>query len=166
MHRIAFVVASTWLVMGSVSLGQGVRGNESRVQGGGAERAKMLKMEQWNNDTKLYIDGGYRPKKNYIPDGSADPSYLVVNGIASFDHHRFTVKEIIDDKTTLLQLEKKSFLLVDYPNKKLKVDEIVRLVPAVQVVESQEHEGKALVTMKLSTMRKLLEYQKSVNKKK
>jgi hypothetical protein len=166
MRQIAFVMAFTWLVTGSFAVAQNNWASDSRVGGGGAERTKMLQMEQWNDDTKLYIDGGYKPKKNHIPTGQANPSYLIVNGIASFDHHRFTVKEIVDDKTTLLKLKDAEFLLVDYSNRKLKVDEIVRLVPAVQVVQPQEYDGKPLVTLKLSTARKLADYIKSQQKKK
>jgi hypothetical protein len=158
--RLAVVFSVlTWLVLSSVSIAQGVYSGESRVGGGGVERYKI---ETWKSDTKLSKSNLTKAQLNQIPEGKAHPAYLVVDGVAQFGHHRFEVIELIDDKNTLLLLEKERFILTDYENKKLSVGEMVRLLPAVQVVESQKHRDLLLPTLKLSTMRELADYQKKV----
>ena len=160
--RLAVVfTVLTWLVLSSVSMVQTGYSQESRVMGGGAARYKL---ETWKSDTKLYKNSLTKAQLNQIPEGNAHPSYLVVDGIAQFGHHRFEVIELIDDKNTLLLLEKERFILTDYENRKLSVGEMVRLIPAVQVVESQKHRDLLLPTLKLSTMREYAAYRKKVEK--
>jgi hypothetical protein len=158
--RLAVVfTVLTWLVLSSVSIAQNNYAEQSRVMGGGAARHKL---ETWKSDTKLSKSNLTKSQLNQIPEGTAHPAYLVVNGIAQFGNHRFEVIELIDDKNTLLLLEKERFILTDYENKKLSVGEMVRLLPAVQVVESQKHRDFLLPTLKLSTMREYAAYRKKV----
>lgn len=149
----------TWMVSASVCVGQTNYAEGSRVTGGGFNKYRY---ETWISDTKLSKSNLTKAQLNQIPEGKAHPAYLVVNGIAEFGHHRFEVIELIDNKNTLLLLDKERFILTDYENKKLSIGEMVRLLPAVQVVESQKHKDLLLPTLKLSTMRELADYQKKV----
>lgn len=166
MYRIAFVVASTWLVMGAVSMGQETWADQSRVKGGNVVAAKMRALKEWNSDTKLYIDKTYKVNKKDYPTSRGEPKHTFVDGIDMMGQIRFEVVEFIDETTTLLKFKDGKCLLVEYENKKLKPKEIVRLVPAVQVIESVKYEGDPLPTLRLSTLKAYKKYVDDYNKNK
>lgn len=132
------------------------------MSGGGLSNAQ--RMQQWNEDTKLYTDKSYLPKKNQLVTGKSNPDHLSIGSIGEIGHHRFRVNGIIDEETTLLQIENKNYILVEYKNHKLKVGEFVRLVPAVKSIEKQKHEEKELPTFKLTTSKAYFDYMKRIEK--
>jgi len=166
MRLVAMFVALTWSVVGSVSMGQEVQADQSRVKGGNVVAAKMRALEEWNSDTKLYIDKTYKVNKKDYPATKGEPKHTFINGIDMMGQIRFEVVKLIDETTTLLKFKDGQCLLVEYENKKLNPKEIVRLVPAVQVIESIEHEGKPLPALRLTTLKAYKKYVDDYNKEK
>lgn len=159
MRLAALFCALPWLVLSSISVAQTNYANESHVSGRGAERART---EAWISDKKLYKGSLTKTQLNQVPGPGSFLSLPAVNGFVETITHRFEVIQLVDDETTLLMLDKKRYLLTDYKNRKLEVGEKVRLVPAVQVLESEKFQDDLLPALKLATAKELADYRKKL----
>ena len=158
--RIAVVFSVlTWLVLSSVSIAQNNYAEQSRVMGGGVARSKA---EAWASDKKLHKGSLSKAQLNQIPEGGSQLVLPAVNGFAETSHHRFEVIELVDDKTTLLLLDKERYILSDCNNRKLEVGEKVRLVPSVQLLESKDFRGFLVPVLKLATAKECADYRKKM----
>jgi hypothetical protein len=161
--RLAVVfTVLTWLVLPSVSIAQNNYAEQSRVKGGGADRARA---EAWMSDKKLYKGSLTKSQLNQVPGPGSILSLPTINGYVETVTHRFEVIELVDDETTLLLLDKERFLLLGYKNRKLEVGEKVRLVPAVQLLESQDLRGSMVPVIQLATAKDLADYRKKMQSK-